>query len=153
MSDRSTRPRHQRTVVAVPAVPSSPPRAVIARIWLLVLAVCVLASLPVGAAGADTPLQADVSPPTSEPLREGPSIGSGQEPLSGDLRTSEGVELRTATERATASGVASAHAIARRGDDRLAAPDNLPAVWCDVVQCRRQSGAQLLHYATPPPLG
>lgn len=132
-------------MIGTHAVPSRPPRAVILRSWLVLLALCVLLSPSVAAAGAAVPAPAEQSE------QEGPSIGSDREPMSGDFRVSEGVEPLTAVGRILVNGADAMQALVQRGAEARTAPESVADGWCDVVQCRRQSGTQMLRYATPPP--
>lgn len=132
-------------MIGTHAVPSRPPRAVTFRSWLALLALCVLLSPSVATAGAAVPAPVDRSE------QEGPSIESDREPLSRDLRVSEGVAPLTSLGRILVDGVDAMRALVQRGAGPRTPQDSMAAGWCDVVQCRRQSGTQLLRYATPPP--
>ncbi|MHB1223450.1 MAG: hypothetical protein ACYC2G_05300 [Gemmatimonadaceae bacterium] len=115
------------------------------RSLLVILALSVPLSPSVAAAGAAVPA------PTEQLEQEGPSIGSDRQPMSGDFRVSEGVEPLTAVGRVLADGAHAMRALVQRGAGACAARESLADGWCDVVQCRRQSGARLLRYATAPP--
>ena len=78
-------------------------------------------------------------------------------PLGDCLRTSEGVELLGGVGRQLTDGRPGVMLPALLAAPSEVAPearrtDGRPQ-WCDVVQCRRWSGARLLCWATAPPRG
>ena len=80
---------------------------------------------------------------------ESPTIEADPAPAGADLRAAERAELTTGAVRLLAdAGAVDAEDEAARGGLQHRAR---LARWCDVVQCRRLAGAQLLRYATPPP--
>jgi hypothetical protein len=71
------------------------------------------------------------------------------------LQTSDVAELLAKLERTLAEGPTDTLPLAGASGSDVApggarASDDTTR-WCDVVQCRRLAGAQLLRYATPPP--
>ncbi|HEU4629115.1 MAG TPA: hypothetical protein VFS08_05195 [Gemmatimonadaceae bacterium] len=128
----------------------------IARLWPVLLCVLGLA-LPSAspAMGALRRVSAAATAPTAVPV----TIHADNDLPTSYLQPSELAELLAKLERAlseSATGVVpladselpcvapGAPRGARAADDRTR--------WCDVVQCRRVSGARLLRYATPPPV-
>ena len=84
-------------------------------------------------------------------------IEPATEPLGDHLRTSAGVELLVGVGRLLTDGRPGVMLPAMLDAPPEVAPEARRAggspQWCDVVQCRRWSGAQLLRWATAPPRG
>ena len=121
-----------------------------ARLWLVLL--CALGlTLPSAtlAMGARRPASA----PTAQV-----TIHADVELPSPYLQGSDVAELLAKLERTLVEGATGAlpmletpHGVVARGAARGARASDDATRWCDVVQCRRVTGAQLLRYATPPP--
>jgi hypothetical protein len=112
------------------------------RLWLLGLAALATAF---GSPSAPARVAADRP---SEIVLEGPSVSASHNPHSLALRGEERIEFRTTEQQLLDAG----------STDPYVQPAALlslrllgEATWHGLVQCRRLAGAQLLHYATPPP--
>ena len=126
-----------------------------ARLWLVLLSVLALAA-PASSAGAQSgaPRGSTVEPPrasTVEAPQSGPTIGADESPYSASVRAAETAEMLTVVVRVVVVGHALPSGTAGCAGAAFAPRSLRPAGWCDVVQCRRWAGAQLLRYATPPP--
>ena len=117
----------------------------LARLWLVLLCALALAALPGRAAGAQSGV-----PEASALEHERPTIEAAAGPYSADARASERAESLVVVVRMLATADPLPTDAGRRAASRPPAA-RLVAGWCDCVQCRRLTGAQLLRYATPPP--
>lgn len=144
-------------------VPLHDPPDVTRRPWLVPICVIGLAT-SVARPAAAMPVPAVVvtalveSVEAASPAAERvPAIGADAESLGDHLRSSERAELLIGAARAsshTGPRVMPDTTRATSGDIALAARRaHRGSTWCDVVQCRRLAGAQLLRYAMPPPRG
>lgn len=119
------------------------------RLWLVLL--CALAVALPSTSSAMGVLRRAPAAPTAEV-----TIHADDDPTSSFLQPSELAELLAKLERALSEGMTGAVPLLRdaclaSGTPRGARASDDVTRWCDVVQCRRVSGAQLLRYATPPP--
>lgn len=130
------------------------------RLWLVLFCVLALAPLPLRAAapaagpwtGVQQGVTAETLPPAAITADDDgqPTAAADPAPFSSDVRGSERTELLTTLARVLATGAALPDDVGLRSS--VAVPRTRQATgWCDVVQCRRWAGAQLLWYATPPP--
>lgn len=90
--------------------------------------------------------------PRLEAAERGPAIVAGHIPLVSDLGAPSSVEITSALVRGLPSGSGSLPARDYLSDACVASPTLAVATWCDLVQCCRQRGMQLLRYATAPPV-
>lgn len=112
-----------------------------ARRWLLLL-LLVAASLSLAPARADGGAAARGAEPRAG---DWPSMAADHEESSGDLRSPE----------ESGTTAAASHVVVPSGAVDVGARAVAPGagLWCDVIQCRLQAGAQVLCYAKPPPAG
>jgi len=93
------------------------------------------------------------APPDEQPAAAG--VQSTIEPRNAlpadDLRGGEQVELVSIEVRSAPRPPTAGSSLAASRSVPGGAPHADPLRWCDVVQCRRLSGALLLGFATPPP--
>jgi hypothetical protein len=122
-----------------------------ARLWLVLL--CAL-GLTLPSATLAMGAQRLASVPAAEV-----TIHADVELPSPYLQSSDVAELLAKLERTLVEGTTGAlpmldppHGQCARGTARGARASDDETRWCDVVQCRRVTGAQLLRYATPPPV-
>ena len=119
----------------------------------------VLAEQAVAQAALDRGVLVIGAPAADAALASAPehAIGPDAEPIGDCLRTSEGVELLVGVGRLLTDGrpgvmspavLDAASEVAPEARRTRGRPE-----WCDVVQCRRCSGARLLRWATAPPRG
>ena len=123
----------------------------LARLCLLLLAVLCLAWPAADAAAAAGPSAAVEA--TNAATGGGPTIEADLAPYSDAARAAEGAEVLTVVATVLVTTGASAEHAARGARPGFAPPALWAVTWCDVVQCRRSGGAELLRYATPPPTG
>jgi hypothetical protein len=123
----------------------------LARLCLLLLAVLCLAWSAGDASAATRPSAAVEA--ASATTGGGPTIEADLAPCSDAARAAEGPEVLTVVTSTVVTTDASAGHAARGARPGFAPPALWAVTWCDVVQCRRSGGEQLLRYATPPPTG
>lgn len=91
------------------------------------------------------------TPESDARAAERPSMTADLGPLSSHCRAAERAEVLTVAARELRTDAAPPSETEQHVPAACALRRRLAATWCDVVQCRRSSGAQLLRYATPPP--
>ena len=117
------------------------------RLSLLLLAVLCLAWPAVDAAAGSVEPAAGAA----AAQHAGPTIEADLAPHSDAARPAEGAEVLTIVATVLVTTGDSAGHAARVARPGFAPPALWAVTWCDVVQCRRSGGEQLLRYATPPP--
>ena len=120
-------------------------RRVLSRLWLLLLCALTLAPPP-SAAAAPSGVATEIAAPHGQP-----GVEADFGPLSSSFRAAERAEVPTVAVRVLLAGAAPPRDTEPHAAPGHASRGRRRTPWCDLVQCRRSAGAQLLRYATPPP--